>query len=161
MTDGAVLERRVSRILTRMGYQWTRAGGRILHLPGGRFIAQRQDFFGCLDFMALHPEQERVLGIQVTTQGNAGHRRHKIERALPRYGSPMSRGLEIQLWVWAKWSGRRGWGFRTERFLGANGDAVKLRTNRSVRWVTQGFMPSPGRAAHSKGTKDSGEAVRA
>jgi hypothetical protein len=149
MTSGSVNERRVATILTRAGYQWTRAGGRILKLPGGRFIAQRQDFFSCLDFMAFRPHERHLLGIQVTTKNQAPNRRRKVEAALPKYGHPIRQALRVELWVWGYWSDGRGWGFRREEYMGRRD------------WCVTTHEPSPGRAAGSKPGSASGGKVRA
>jgi len=107
------------------------AEGYIVDKRKGRKF-QAQDTFGCLDRIALKPDSP-VRGVQVTSGGNAGHRKRKVERGIGmvyKPGSELAAHLTVEVWEWGHdaRSGRDG--FKKERYLGGYGDTAWVTTQK-------------------------------
>lgn len=72
-------------------------------LPRG-FITK--DLLGCIDVVAVHPQQKGVLGVQATTRD---HQAHRLAKALaePRLRTWLQAGNAFHVWGWAL-VGKRG-----------------------------------------------------
>jgi len=72
------------------------------------FANIRQDLFGFIDIVAIHPEQKGVLAIQATSNsGGNVSAHHKKIIAEPRSRLWLKCGNRILLWGWSK-KGARG-----------------------------------------------------
>lgn len=82
----------------------------------------RQDLFGFIDIVALHPERQGILGVQTTTADNMGKR---VDKALGLDVCKLwlSCGNRIEFHGWKKTDGR--WGLATrELIVGADGQVL-------------------------------------
>jgi hypothetical protein len=73
-----------------------------------RWIAQagiRRDLFGCMDILAVHPQEAGALGVQATTASHLAARVRKSAR-VPALRTWLAAGNRFQVWGWAK-HGRR------------------------------------------------------
>lgn len=69
------------------------------------FAHVRQDLFGIIDIVAIHPEHIGVLGIQTTSHSNKSARvtKSKNNPILPLWLSSQNR---FEVWTWKKQNGR-------------------------------------------------------
>lgn len=67
------------------------------------FIKIRQDLFGILDIIAVHPIKKEVLGIQATSEkgGNVSKHQKKIE-GNKNLETWLQSGCKFEIWGWAK-----------------------------------------------------------
>lgn len=70
------------------------------------FSKTRQDLFGCIDLVGIHPEKKGVLGIQATSTANISARVTK-STAEPRLKTWLLAGNSFSVWGWSK-KGKRG-----------------------------------------------------
>jgi hypothetical protein len=61
----------------------------------------RQDLFGCIDVVAVHPARPGVLGIQCTTTANQAARLTKA-LAVPELQVWLAAGNAFEIWGWKK-----------------------------------------------------------
>lgn len=71
-----------------------------------QFAHVRQDLFGGIDVVAIHPDHDGVLGVQATVTGSLSNRRKKLEK-LPALKLWLQCGNRLELWGWSK-KGKRG-----------------------------------------------------
>lgn len=111
---GDAYEEACDRELEQQGYIVDKRKGR-------KF--QAQDTFGCLDRIALKPDSP-ALGVQVTSGGNAHHRKRKVERSIGmvyKPGSALASHLTVEVWEWGRHAESGRTGFKKERYLGGYG----------------------------------------
>jgi len=65
------------------------------------FTKQRKDLFGCIDIIAIHPEQKRILGVQATSLSNIQSRVKKSEEE-PMLQTWFAAGGLFQVHGWGK-----------------------------------------------------------
>lgn len=70
------------------------------------FSRKRNDLFGVIDIVAVHPSRQGVLGIQATSAGNITARMKKSMEE-PRLKVWLKAGNTFQVWGWGK-RGPRG-----------------------------------------------------
>ena len=67
------------------------------------FVKVRQDLFGIIDIIAVHPTKKEVLGVQATTDTGGNASKHKMKVAgnknLQTWGDS---GCKFAIWAWAK-----------------------------------------------------------
>lgn len=71
-----------------------------------RFAGIRQDLYGFIDIVAMHPAHKGLLGIQTTSTANMSARVKKIINE-PRARVWLTSGNSILVWGWSK-KGERG-----------------------------------------------------
>jgi len=81
---GNAFEKKVIEHWTGRGWLCERALAKLVAIGPGRFITQAHDFYGCFDFIGLHPKAMQVALIQVTI-GEASHRMAKIVAKLDEF----------------------------------------------------------------------------
>jgi hypothetical protein len=109
------------KLFRSLGYEADVAEKWIAMAGGG---GVRRDLFGCLDILALHPEAQRVIGIQSTSDGQLSPHFAKI-RQEPRAGLWLQCGQELLVVGWKRTTPRKKdgspgkamrWGQRVFRF---------------------------------------------
>src|SRR3989304_2771234 len=70
------------------------------------YIKIRQDLFGFLDLVAIHPDKKGVLGIQTTSGSNLAARIKKAQ-ALPAFDLWLKSGNKVEFHGWRR-KGARG-----------------------------------------------------
>src|SRR3990167_11369526 len=74
---GAAFEVRIKKYLESLGFTVDKARA-ALHFRGpGKFFSSQNDFFGCADLIAIHPEKPYILFIQATL-GEISSRKKKL-----------------------------------------------------------------------------------
>jgi hypothetical protein len=76
----------------------------------------RQDLYGFIDIVALHPERQGVLGVQTTTAGNITARINKA-LLIPACKLWLECGNQIEFHGWEKLGGR--WQLEKREFIRA------------------------------------------
>ena len=72
------------------------------------FIKIRQDCFGILDILAVHPIKKEVIGIQACTDTGGQASKHKMKAgANKNLKTWLDSGCKFKIWAWAK-KGKRG-----------------------------------------------------
>lgn len=84
----------------------------------------RQDLYGFIDIVALHPERHGILGVQTTTIANITARVEKI-KAIPVARLWLTCGNTIEVHGWDKIDGR--WVPRAHEIHLVNGDFMVIR----------------------------------
>lgn len=75
--QGAAWERRCKEYLESLGFKVDKARATLRVIGPGRFCSTANDFFGCIDLLAISPSKDYTLFIQCTTAKDTGTRAHK------------------------------------------------------------------------------------
>jgi len=67
------------------------------------WVKIRQDLFGIIDVIGVHPVKKEVIGVQATTDtgGQASKHRMKVLQN-PNLKGWMDSGCKFEIWAWAK-----------------------------------------------------------
>jgi hypothetical protein len=103
-SKGLAKEKALARILTSVGYRVERAPLTARFIGKGRIVSVASDFFGSVDIEAIRRRTPMLL-IQACDNGNASHRRRKIERELLPF---QPHGSCVMLFTWGR-SKRKGY----------------------------------------------------
>lgn len=76
-----------------------RAAGWLVDIAERRQGPVTFDLFGCIDLVAVHPDDKRVLFIQVTSADHVADRLAKT-RAQPTTALLLKAGVDIEVWGW-------------------------------------------------------------
>lgn len=66
-----------------------------------QYARVRQDLFGGIDIVAIHPDHSGVLGVQATVTGSASNRLKKLQK-LPAMQLWLETGNRLEIWGWSK-----------------------------------------------------------
>lgn len=67
------------------------------------FIKVRQDLYGFIDILAVHPDKKEVLGIQTCTDTGGQLSKHKMKcEKLDNLDIWLKSGCKFEIWAWAK-----------------------------------------------------------
>jgi len=83
------------------------------------FVKIRQDLFGFIDILAVHPNKKEILGIQACTDTGGHMSKHKMKvKNNKKLNIWLKSGGMFEIWAWAK-KGKKGkrklWVLRTAK----------------------------------------------
>jgi len=93
-SKGNEYEKNVKAILEAWGYKVERAARKMVAVGPGKFISRSNDYFGCLDLIAIDP-YEKVRCVQVTDQAHQAAHQAKFRHVL----FPMVH-CDVEIWAW-------------------------------------------------------------
>uniref|UniRef100_A0A6M3JYA2 Holliday junction resolvase n=1 Tax=viral metagenome TaxID=1070528 RepID=A0A6M3JYA2_9ZZZZ len=95
---GAELQRKAKAILEEWGYcvhNQTTLAHKIKNKEGREFwVSKRNDIFGCIDLVAIHPEKDNILFIQVTAHTGVGMKLKELAKV------PWNKACRVELWLY-------------------------------------------------------------
>jgi hypothetical protein len=100
---GNVLQNKVEQILTKQGYIVHNQKPVAKPIPTGRgliWVSQRNDIFGCIDIIAMHPSK-KIKFIQVTADTGVKRKGNELDKI-----NWNKRHAEIELW---RYTGKGRW----------------------------------------------------
>lgn len=132
---GNRFELRVKHFLESIGWTADKARQAAKFLGPGRIVGTPNDFFGCIDIMAVHPEKTYTLLVQTTLDSGIGRKKRDLEAV--RWNLTAQR---VQIWVPAAMQS----GIRALTLLSRGGNAEPARWSEQFFRMIQGEEPIGG-----------------